>query len=94
MRQEPRTAQLFCSSGHLTDRGRALVRWLKTRSASRRMACPIGGRLSPDFRARRRALAIDECSDDEDLRLTIRNSQCQGQCVAVFFPVRTQEHLR
>jgi hypothetical protein len=94
MRQEPRTAQLFCSSGHLTDRGRALVRWLKTRSASRRMACPIGGRLSPDFRARRRALAIDECSDDDDQRLTIRTSQRQGQRVAPFFHIRSKENLR
>ena len=41
------------------------------------------GRLSSDFRARRRALAADECSDDDDLRLTIRTSQGRGQRVAV-----------
>jgi hypothetical protein len=94
MRQEPRAAQWFCSSGHLTNRGRALVRWLKTRSASRRMACPIGGRLSPDFRARRRALAIDECSDEDDQRLTIRNSRGQSQCVEMVFVTRFPEDLR
>lgn len=94
MRQESRAAQSFCSSGHLTDRGRALVRWLKTRSASRRMACPIGGRLSPDFRARRRALAIDECSDEDDQRLTIRNSRGQSQCVEMVFVTRLLEDFR
>ena len=55
----------------------------KTRSASRRMACPIARRLSPDFRARRCALAADEYSDDDDVRLTIRASQGRGQRVVV-----------
>lgn len=58
---------------------------LKTRSASRRMAHPIVQRLMPDFRAGRCALAIDEYSDDDVQRLTIRASQCQGQRVTFVF---------
>ena len=94
VRQEPCAARQLCDLGHLTDPGRELVRWLKTRSAPRRIGSPIAGRLSPDLRAGRCALAIDECSDDDDQRLTIRTSQRQGQRVAPFFHIRSKENLR
>jgi len=94
MRLEPRATRRLDFSGHLTNEWVSLVIWLKTRSAPRRMACPIAKRLSPDFRARRRALAIDECSDDDDQRLTIRNSRGQSQCVELVFVTRFQEDLR
>ena len=93
VRQEPCAARQLCDLTHLTSRWRGLVCWLKTRSAPRRIGSPIAGRLSPDLRAGRCALAIDECSDDDDQRLTIRTSQRQGQRVAVFFLVRFQEVL-
>jgi hypothetical protein len=38
-------------------------------------------------------LAIDECSDDDDQRLTIRISRGQSQCV-VFSVTHFQEDLR
>ena len=50
--------------------------------------------IKPRSSRGRCALAIDECSDDDDQRLTIRTSQRQGQRVAVFFLVRFQEVLR
>jgi hypothetical protein len=65
----------------------------RTRNAPRRMARPIVRRLSPDFRARRCALAADECSDDDDLRLTIRISQGRGQRVNVCFPLVLERSL-
>jgi hypothetical protein len=46
---------------------------------------PDRQRLPGDFRARRRALAIDEYSDEGGQRLTIRTSQRQGQRVILFF---------
>jgi hypothetical protein len=60
-----------------------MARSSMTRNASRRIGNPIARRLSPDFRARRRALAADEYSDDDDLRLTIRSSQGRVQRVVV-----------
>lgn len=87
MREEPRAAKSLFPSDHLTCLRSASVGWRKTRSAPRRMRNPIGGRLSPDIRARRCALAINEYSDDDDQRLTIRASQRQGQRVGTFsFP--------
>jgi hypothetical protein len=85
VRKEPCAAQKFFDRLPLFNPWRGMVKSFKTRSAPRRMACPIGGRLSPDFRARRRALAIDECSDEDDRRLTIRNSRGQSQCVSFSF---------
>jgi hypothetical protein len=93
MRQEPRATQKLCDSPHLTNRREGQVRWVKTRSAPRRIGSPIARRLSPDLRTGRCALAIDECSDDDDLRLTIRTSQRQGQRANTFFRSRLQEDL-
>ena len=73
------------------DSQRPLVEALHPRmlmADTRRLATncePDRQRLPGDFRARRRALAIDECSDEDGQRLTIRISQCQGQRVPLFF---------
>ena len=94
MRQEPRASRQLDARSRLTGPGVARVDCSKTRGAPQRIGCPIARRLSPDFCAGRRALAIDECSDDDDQRLTIRTSQRQGQRVAPFFHIRSKENLR